>query len=107
VIEIKDEEIDEVPFRGDHQREMLITQSVKSIKEAWNDVSVKQEKETKQDETKKMEEKVTSEQQKGIYVTCSGSISQPLQRLIETAHAVINEKYLQNFHHDNNNPNSE
>lgn len=54
----------------------------------------------------KREESIAGEgqDQRGeFYRTCSGRISQPLQCLIEMADAVMNEAYLQNFHHDDNN----
>jgi hypothetical protein len=76
-------------------------QSIKSVEEAWNDnMNVKQDK-TKEEESEC--EEVTEQLQlctapQGFYVTRSGHISRPPDaHLIETAYAMIQETYLDNF----------
>ena len=45
MVEINDDDEDEVQFIGDHLRETLITQSIESIEDAWDENLVKKEKE--------------------------------------------------------------
>jgi hypothetical protein len=79
---------------------------------AWHDMAIKQEKvevETLQEPEIEEEGKVEAETQMGpgLYVTRSGRVSRPPSRLIETAYAVIREKYHQNFSKESDNVNKE
>jgi hypothetical protein len=87
-------------------------QSIKSVEDAWHDMAIKQEKvevETLQEPEIEEEGKVEAETQMGpgLYVTRSGRVSRPPSRLIETAYAVIREKYHQNFSKESDNVNKE
>jgi hypothetical protein len=79
---------------------MLVTKSIESIEEVWNEHSVTHEEQLMQPiaENIKQEEKVEHNEAAKFYVTWSGYISLPPQHLIEEAYGLLNEAYLQNFY---------
>jgi len=106
------EEEEEVEIIGGSDHAQVVMQSIKSVEDAWHDMAIKQEKvevETLQEPEIEEEGKVEAETQMGpgLYVTRSGRVSRPPSRLIETAYAVIREKYHQNFSKESDNVNKE
>jgi len=108
-----DEDIDdEVQFLGNKTQERVIMHSIKSAEDAWNELAVKLEpiEEEVVEETKDIneeEDKGVQEVPAGLYVTRSGRISRPPNRLIETAYAVIRETYHDNFYEGSDDTNKE
>lgn len=67
-------------------------QSIKSVEKSWDDTKVKQEEVEEQIVTETQAPNVPSQREApGIYVTRSGRVSRPPNRLIETAYAMIAE----------------
>jgi hypothetical protein len=89
---------EDVALIGGHDKEAVVLQSIKSIEGTWNDsnVKVEQEEEVVIPETMMLQPAI---QTHGPipYVTRSGRISRPPNRLIETAYAIVNETYNHNF----------
>jgi hypothetical protein len=92
-----DEDIeDEVQIIGGDDRETVVLQSINSVEDAWDEGYIK----TEPHETKATSEELELQMQhetQGHYVTRSGCVSRPPDRLIESAYAVIQETYVQNF----------
>ena len=73
-------------------------QSIKSIEDAWNEGNVKVEPDNVEEMPETMIEQSTTQiHEPTPYVTRYGRISRPPSRLIETAYAVLNETYIQNY----------
>jgi hypothetical protein len=92
------EEHEETKIMGGQDRETVVMKSIESIEHAWKEMDVKSEPidvdEIQTDITEQIETQVL---EPVPYVTRSGCISRPPNRLIETAYAVVNETYIQNY----------
>ncbi len=81
-----------------HKKEIVVMQSIKSIEDAWNESDVKLEPSKEE-----IIPEIVREQPELLmpgptpYMTRSGRVSHPPNRHIETAYAVVNETYIQNF----------
>ncbi len=92
------EDNEEVQIIGGNERESVVMQSIKSIEDAWNDDQVKHE--VTEEETvpvEVIEQPEPLAQGQTHYVTRSGRVSRPPNRLIEMAYAVVKDTYIKNF----------
>jgi hypothetical protein len=106
LVEDNNEE-DEVQIIGDREKVDVIMQSIDSLEEVWHKNAVKTEVKEEinaeeHDEEERGEESTERTQradplESGAYVTRSGRVSRPPQRLIETSYAVLKEVYRNNF----------
>jgi hypothetical protein len=106
LVEDNNEE-DEVQIIGDSKKVDVIMQSIDSLEEVWHKNAVKTEakeeiKAEEHDEEERGEESTERTQradplESGAYVTRSGRVSRPPQRLIETSYAALKEVYRNNF----------
>ncbi len=91
------EEYEETKIMGGQDRETVVLKSIESIEDAWKKMNIKSEP-INVDEQADVAEQIEPQVMGPVpYVTRSGRISRPPNRLIETAYAVVKETYVQNY----------
>jgi hypothetical protein len=89
---------------GDKDKQTTVMQSIKSVKEAWDDNDYYPVKVEKIEDESTMQVEAQLEQiepqSSGQYITRYGQVSRPPNRLIETAYVILKEMSDNNCNHD-------